>query len=126
MGYTIKELRDNIGIDKDHPSFATFDVLTEYKGDTRWLSVPHELYFPWALMDSQTLQDYIEKRNFKNWEDAIKDLTELEYDWLTQMTKYIEKYYPKKEYEILPRYNPDKLNGQLEFDDDDDIEDDKI
>lgn len=117
MGYKVKEIRDNVGISKDHSSFSTFDVLTELDGNSKWISVPHELYFPWALMDSKKLQEYMDKKDFKNWEEAIKDLTELDYDWTAQMTRYIERNYAKRQFPALPYFNPDKEDGDHEDED---------
>jgi len=119
MTYTLKEIRDNIGIDKNHPSFSTFDVLAETNGIKKWLSIPHELYFPWALKESKQLCNYIEKHNFKTWEDAIEDLNSLDYDWNKNMSRYVDKYYPKRLFDILPEYSPDKLGNQIEDDLDD-------
>ena len=119
MSYILKEIRDNVGIEQNHPSFSTFDILAERDGITKWLSIPHELYFPWALKESKQLELYIEKHNFKDWEEAIEDLNSLEYDWNKNMSRYVERYYPKRLFDILPEYFPDKFDNQFNDLDDD-------
>lgn len=123
--YIIKEIRDNVGISKDNPSFSTFDLLVDLNGVVKWISVPHEIYFPWAIKDSEKLEKYLEKNNFDNFEQAISDLTSLDYDWNKQLTRYIDKCYPKKLFNILPEYFPDgtKDNKKDKFDFDEDDED---
>ena len=116
--YKIKELKNNIDVDIKHPSSSTFDILTEYNSNLRWLSVPHELYFQWALLNSKPLELYIESKNFLNWEAAINDLIELNYDWNTEMGKYLDEKYKKKHFLLLPEYSPDSFED--DFDDDDD------
>jgi len=121
QGYFIKEIRDNVGVDEKHPTSCSFDVLVEYDGKAKWISIQHTDYFVWAMMDSKKLELYIDNRNFKDWDCAIQDLTELNYDWNAEMVRYLDKKYPKRLFQVLPEYNSDKLGDS--FDDWDDDED---
>ena len=120
--YTVKQVRDNVTVHPTHPTAGTFDVLAEYNSDVRWISVPYDLFFKWALSNSKTLELYIEKHKLKTWEDIIKDLNELEYDWNANMVKYMDKYYAKRLFKLLPQYNADNLGDKFmnDFDEDDD------
>ena len=117
-GYTIIDIKDNIGAEANNPSADTFDVLAEYEGIKKWISIEHTSYFVWAMHDSNKLELYIESRNFKNWEEAIQDLTELNYDWKHEMAKFMESQYPKKIFLVLPIYEATDLQ---DFDDDDEF-----
>ena len=118
--YVIKEIRDNVDVKPNHPSFGTFDVLAEYNGVVKWVSVHHEEYFPWAIEDSANLQAYIAKKKFKTWEDAVKDLSELDYNWFAQMTRYVEEFYKKDTFLALPQYNLNPFADDFDdFDEDD-------
>lgn len=118
MEYKIKEIKDNTKVDRDNPSYCTFDVLVEYDGKTKWISVQHTDYFVWAMLDSKSLESYIENKNFKNWDDTIEDLSELNYDWDKEMIRYLEKFYPKRVFMILPEYDADSFDI-FDFDEDD-------
>lgn len=118
MAYTIKELRDNIELGEDNPSFCTFDVLTELDGERKWLSIPYDLYFDWASQKNDSLAKYINKPEFKNHHDIISDLIELGFDFEESMSNYIENFYTHSVFKKLPTYNPDKFYDFLEDDDD--------
>jgi hypothetical protein len=122
--YVIKKYLDNIGVDKNNPSHKTFDILVEYDGKIKWVSVPHDLYFTWAIKDSEKLEKYVENHMFENWEDVITDLTSLDYNWNKELKRYIDKVYPKRLFAILHEYNPESFNEESNnlFDDDDDDE----
>ena len=76
-------------------------------------------YFVWAMHESKKLELYIESKNFGNWDDAIIDLTELNYDWNVEMARYMEDMYPKKIFLVLPKYKAEDLNSFLDDDEDD-------
>ena len=118
-GYTVIEVRDNVGIERNNASSDTFDVLVEFHGHKKWISIEHTSFFVWAMHESKNLELYIESRNFRNWEEAIQDLTELNYDWSAEMAKYMESQYPKKIFIVLPIYKADDLNDYLDEDDED-------
>lgn len=121
MAYTIKELRDNIELEEDNPSFCTFDVLTELEGESKWLSIPYDLYFDWASQNNDSLAKYINKPEFKNHHDIISDLIELGFSFEESMLNYIENFYTRSVFKKLPTYDPDKFFGFMEEDDDDEI-----
>lgn len=121
MPYELKEIRDNIELDKDSPSYCTFDVLTELEGEKKWLSIPYDLYFDWASKYNESLAKYINKPEFSDYHKVIEDLLELEFDFKTSLLEYITDCYKERVFKKLPGYNPDKLFG---FDDDED--DDEI
>jgi hypothetical protein len=118
MPYILEEIRYNLELENSHPSFFTFDVLTNLDGDKRWLSVPYELYFEWVMKENESLGKYINQPKFKNLRQVIKDLIDLEFDFNESITKYIHAFYTYKIFKSLPTYNPDKF---FEQDDDDDI-----
>ena len=118
--YIVKEVVDNISVEQSHPSWGSFDVLAEYSSNSRWINVPYDLFFKFILLESEALQIYLDKHNFKNWEEIIKDLNELEYDWKVNMVKYMDRYYSKKHFNLLPRLNIDSSLNKFDDDDEDD------
>lgn len=117
--YSIIEIKDNAGTDAKNSSYSTFDVLAEFEGNKKWISVEHGSFFVWAMHDSKKLELYIESKNFRDWDSAILDLTELNYDWKHEMGRYMEDQYPKKIFVVLPKYKAEDLNDFLDDDDDD-------
>lgn len=120
MNYKIKELRSNTELNYNDPSFCTFDVLTELDGESKWLSIPYELYFEWSSQNNSGLAKYINKPEFKTHKDIILDLNELGFDFKESMLDYINNFYSKNIFEKLPTYDPDKFYGLLEDEDNDD------
>lgn len=119
-GYTVIEIRNNIDLKREHKIFATFDILAQLDGTKKWISIHYDTFFTWALLDSESLQRYIDGKNFPSWKEVIIDLTELDYDWNKQMERYMDSYYSKKLFLVLPEYNADNLNPFISFDGDDD------
>jgi len=122
MPYTLKEIRDNIQLHKDNPSYCTFDVLTELEGGRKWLSIPYDLYFEWTSKDNEKLSNYISKPEFFDYHKVIEDLLELGFDFEKSLLKYITACYKETVFKKLPGYNPDNLfDSDYNDDDDDDI-----
>lgn len=120
MPFIVKEFKDNVGLDVSNPSYYTFDIYAELDGTSKWLSVPYELFFPWIIRESKTLEKYIDNHKFKNWEDVILDLNSLDYNWNKNLAAYIEKFYHKKLFDILPTYCPETFDDLHNDEDDDD------
>lgn len=120
MPYKIIEIRDNSNLDRDNPSFYTFDVLTELDGERKWLSIPYELYFQWIEKTDAKLTGYIKKINLKNEVEIIKNLVELELDFKETMISYIQTLYSEIVFKKLPTYNPDKFFDHYLFEDGED------
>lgn len=112
MIYKISEFRTNTYLEKSHPSFYTFDVLTELiaEGEEKWLSIPYEMYFEWVLINNEKLTEYIKKREFHHHLELIKDLEEIGFNFEKSVAEYIHKYYPPQIFIMLPYYFPDELN----------------
>ena len=122
-GYKVVEVRNNIESKREHKLFSTFDIFVQLEENRKWISIHHDSFFTWALLDSNNLQHYIESKNFPSWKEVIQDLTELEYDWKKEMGRYMDSYYSKKLFNALPEYNADNLNPFTSFDGDDDDDD---
>ena len=107
--YKILILRENTDVTLQHPSFGTFDVKVELidTGLSKWVSIPHELFFDYIKNCNPSLYDYVESNNFVTWEDAIDDLYELGYEFETDLLKYFKVNYPKFIFETMADYNPD-------------------
>jgi len=121
MTYTLKEIRDNIQLDRDNPSYCTFDVLTELDGESKWLSIPYDLYFEWASSDNENLSKYINKPEFFDYHKVIEDLLELGFDFKTSLLKYITSCYRASVFKKLPGYNPDNFFELGDDEDEDEI-----
>jgi hypothetical protein len=114
MTYIIKELRDNVDLDIKNPSFGTFDVLVHLDDNTKWLSIPYELYFEWSSKNNEKLMNYINQPKFTNFHQVIRDLKDLEYDFEKYLLQYIEKFFSPQIFKNLPSYNPDSIFGEEE------------
>jgi len=116
--YVIKELRLNEDKGAGHMCFETFDVLVKYKDTVKWINFHYEDYFCWVINENSNLQAYIAKKKFKTWTAALKDLSELEFDWEANILKFIEANYRKEIFKSLPQYNPDPYSDESDFNDD--------
>ena len=110
--YTLLELRCNSNVNHDHPSFGTFDVLiqlnTEAAGNlTKWVSIPHELFFDFIVSYDTQLNAYITKCDYANWEMCIDDLIELGYDFTPAMLGYMKMWYEPFVFSSMPGDDPD-------------------
>jgi hypothetical protein len=112
MIYKILELRKNIDLNKNHPSFYTFDVLVTLikENEEKWLSVPYEMYFEWVLKNNKKLSKYIEKREFAHHLHLLSDLDEIGFKFEESLMEYINIYYPENIYLMLPCYYPDEFD----------------
>jgi len=120
--YTLLELRCNSTVATDHPSFGTFDVLLKLQHDdvgtiSKWISIPHELFFDFISEYDTQLTAYITKCDYANWEMCIDDLIELGYDFTPAMIEYVKMWYTPFIFSSIPGYDPDyfmtrNLDGQ--------------
>ena len=112
MTYKILEIRTNTGLEKSHPSFYTFDILTNLNSENeeKWLSVPYEMNFEWLFQNNDKITKYIAKREFLHHIHLINDLEEIGFKFEESLLEYINKYYPEKIFIMLPYYHPDGYN----------------
>lgn len=109
--YRIVEIRYNIDVDLKHPSFGTFDVLTELVRTQRrkWLSIPHDIFFDYVTSNDENLNSYIDSHNFHTWTDVIEDLESIGFDLKEKILGYIHTWYSEQNFVTLVEYNPDEL-----------------